>query len=417
MNRIQILLGLALLIVLSIRFYLYSQNQIPYHDNEKIEFTTTLLSEPAITIFNQKISLETQRGSLQIILSKYPEYHYGDSIKITGSIISKASTQKGRVLSKKKIVPTVYYPHITLVKNDTILLKLASSFRQNVILLFQKNISSSHSALLLGIVFGIKEPMDKSFTDSLRIAGVFHVIAASGMNVTMVSAFLGLFFSLFLHRKIALFVTILLILFYAIVSGLQASILRASIMGILVLAAQILGRQTFPVFGLCIAGYGMLLVNPSTLFDVGFQLSFASSFGLLFILPQFRRSNRISTLMTKSIVGEDLASTLSAQIATLPILLSTFGSYSPFSIIANTLVLWTVPILMIFGGLAAVIGILFEPIGRMLLYFCLPFLWYFEFIISWFGKHVGAFSFTSISWQMSVGYYLIVGSIILFLRQ
>src|SRR6266852_3979746 len=100
----------------------------------------------------------------------------------------------------------------------------------------------------------------------LRTSGVFHVIAASGMNVTLVGGFLTSLFTLFLRRQIALLLSILGILFYALLAGFEPSIIRASIMGILVLSSQIFGRQAWPTYALLLTGYIMLLFDPSLIF-------------------------------------------------------------------------------------------------------------------------------------------------------
>ena len=139
--------------------------------------------------------------------------------------------------------------------------------------MFFQTLPSPSSSLLLGIIFGIKEQMPKDFTDNLRTSGVFHVIAASGMNVTLVAGFLSVFFAFFFKRQIAIGLSILGIIFYAILAGLEPSIIRASVMGILVFSAQILGRQTLAVNFLALTGFVMLFVDPSLIFDIGFQLS------------------------------------------------------------------------------------------------------------------------------------------------
>lgn len=146
----------------------------------------------------------------------------------------------------------------------------------------------------------------------------------------------------------------------------------------------------------------MLFVSPKFLFDIGFQLSFLSTLGILFIPEVFTKA--------KNAISEDFLTTFSAQIATLPILLSAFGSYSVLSILVNVLVLWTIPFLMALGAIAALISFVFEPLARLFLYLCLPFLLYFEKTATFFTRFEFNLAVETISWQFIVSYYLFLAS-------
>ena len=199
-------------------------------------------------------------------------------------------------------------------------------------------------------------------------------------------------------------------MFYAVLAGLEPSIIRASIMGILVFSAQILGRQTLAINGLFLAGYTMLLVDPTLISDIGFQLSFVATLGLVLIL-------KIKAIGKIWVIGEGVNTTIAAQIATLPILLANFGTYSIYSILVNGLLLWTVPILMIIGGIGAILGLILMPLGQLLIYLCYPLLLYFETIVNIFGKIGGAITIESLSWQFILGYYCLLSSVLLILRK
>lgn len=422
MNRFQIILALTLLIVLLARLCLYFYGKESYKDGEKIELTTTLLSEPVQSRFNQKIYLQTQRGQLQIILPKYPEYHYGQFVQVLGEVklktISALSNQSGKVINKNNTTFVIYFPKIEIKENKANwILAIASFFRQKMISLFQKTFSANFSSLMLGIVFGIKQPMNKEFTEYVRTSGVMHVVAASGMNVTMLIGFVSPVLLFLFRRRIALILIGICIVFYALVSGLQASILRASIMGIFVLLAQILGRQVIALWGLCCALFLMLIVSPQTIFDIGFQLSFLSTIGLIFIGPFFKPFAKSKSVFKRVILGDDVAATISAQLATIPIMLLNFGSYSPVSVVVNGLVLWTIPILMSIGGIGGLVGMFFEPLGKVLLYVSLPLLMYFEQVVSWFGRNFSSISIEYFPWEMGVGYYLILTAAVFYFKK
>lgn len=389
-----------LLIILSFRFYFFYQNQIQYEDGQNIIFETTILSQPQIVGSQQSFTANYKNQKIRITTSRFPEVNYGDFVGISGKI----SNRNRGVL--------MYFPKIkTLNSSANILqsgLRSINLLRQKLVLLFSKTLPSPSSSLLLGVIFGIKEQMPKDFTNNLRTSGVFHVIAASGMNVTLMGGFISVGLAFFLKRQIAIGLSILGIVFYAVLAGLEPSIIRASIMGILVFSAQIMGRQTLAVNGLSLAGFSMLFTDPSLISDVGFQLSFVSTLGILYIKPVFGK---------KSIVGSEVLTTIAAQIASLPILLANFGTYSIYSVLVNGLVLWTVPILMIIGGTGAILGLILMPLGQLLLYLCYPLLLYFENVVNFFGRIGGIISIQALPWQLAAGYYCLLASVLLIFKR
>ena len=419
-----------LLLLLLVRFFFFYQKSDVYQDGQYINFEATLLSEPQFTATYQKLSVSLPLGgTAYLIVARFPEYGYGDSVDISGPIrilhqsrglqprapggqSYMASSRIFKLLTDKPAY-SMYFPKISLTNADkSPILAVSIFFRQKVTGLFNKTLPPDLSSLLLGVVLGVKGQMSKDFSDNLRLAGVLHVIAASGMNVTMVAGFLSSVFVVFLKRQEALFASILGIVFYAFLAGLQPSIIRASIMGVLVFSSQILGRQSFAAYGLFLTGFLMLFVSPFLILDIGFQLSFTATAGLLYIRPLFNKINKIKILTKKLPFTEDFFITLSAQIATFPVLLSVFGTYSLWSVFVNSLVLWTVPPMMVLGGLGGVLGIFLEPVGRVFVYSCLPLLMYFQAIISFFASKGGIINIVSMPWQFILGYYLLLLSLI-----
>src|SRR3989344_6586637 len=368
------------LLVLGVRVFLYYQNQPQFTEGQLVSFKTELYSEPKISN-RQSLSASLGNRRVLVITSSWPQYHYQDSLKISGKLES-------RVLKDGTKIFVTFYP------------KIEKQNRNN----------------FFGITFGIKEKMTDNFLNNLRITGVLHVIAASGMNITLFGGFISAIFSFFLKRQLALFFSIFGILIYVVLAGFEASIIRAAIMGILAFSAQILGRQRLSSYGLILAGYFMVLLNPETIFDIGFQLSFIATTGLLYIRPIFYSSEFIKRILGNSLVGEDIATTISAQAATLPILLANFGAYSIWSIVVNALVLWTVPILMIIGGIGGVLGLFSDFAGKIFIFVSFPLLFYFEKIVNLFSGFGGLVTIGNLSWQVVAGYYLFLTSLIYILR-
>lgn len=428
MSRFTTLFILSLLTILGLRFYLFYSHLPTYKDGQLISFETTLLSEPQIISRYQKFTANLSDGTrILVTLPVFPEFHYGDTVHIDGPVkFSKRSnfSNKNRgVINNNRIVLSMFFPKIKAVKNRQTnmlfstksILAITSFIRQNTVTFFEKTLPSNSAHLLLGIVFGIKEDFSKDFYDNLKIAGVLHVVAASGMNVSMVGGFLSSFFMLFAKRRFALILTCFGIFFYALLAGFEPSIIRAAIMGTLAFSSQILGKQYLAAYSLFMAAFVMLFISPYLISDIGFQLSFLATLGLLYLRPLLGLGeNQRRTLFQSFVVNSEIKTTLAAQLATLPILLVNFGSYSVFSILANAFVLWLVPTLMVLGGLASLTGLILEPSGKIFLYLSLPFLIYFEKIVSFFAGF-GQIDL-NFPWQFAIGYYLILLAIVFYLK-
>jgi len=396
-----LLIASFLIIVFGIRIFFFFESKPPkYQDGQFLNFETTLFSEPKISGKTQKLNVDYQSNRIFVTTSLFPEFHYGDKITIVGTL-------KVKLLNNKSTIYSMNFPKIEAkTEHKNFILAITGSIRQKIIAFFNNNLSPNLSGLLLGIVFGIKEGIPQDFFNNLRQVGVLHIIAASGMNVTLVTGFISSVFLLFLRRQIALILSILGILFYAVLAGGEASIIRASIMGILVFSAQILGRQAWPAFVLFLTGYLMLFWDPGLIFDIGFQLSFLATIGLLYLKPVFKHP-LLDTFQT----------TIFAQVATLPVVIANFGIYSLWSVLVNGLILWTVPSLMVVGGVSAILSFLVQPLARLLLLLGLPILIYFEAVVKFFSGLGAVVKISELNWFVIVGYYLLVISLILFLRK
>jgi ComEC/Rec2-related protein len=408
---------LFLILLFLLRFHLFSQEQKAFIDNQHISFRARLTAEPEDRGKVQAFSLRPDGYEpVYIRAPLYPQYGYGQILTVSGIV----TLSEG----EKKTFATMGYPEITVAENDSLLYGLIAFVRSTVTELFTGALPETSASLLMGIVFGIKQGMPEEFKDALRQVGVFHVVAASGMNVTLVAgAFMGIF-GLFLKRQAALILSIMGIFFYAVLAGLEPSIVRASIMGSIIFISGILGRQNFALWTLALTGYLMLFWDPGLLTDIGFQLSFLATLGILVVkpvLPQLfggmNRSEKSEKSQNDNMVIEDVKTTLAAQLATLPVLLSAFGQVSFLSVIANMFVLWTIPVLMVIGSVAAITGFVFVPLGKLIVYLALPFLLYFEWVVLVFARFDWMLKVEEFPWQGAVGYYLLLFSLILWQKK
>lgn len=281
-------------------------------------------------------------------------------------------------------------------------LDLFPKMRQDLDQKISRLLPSPQAELLSGILLGNKKALPGKLKLALRDSSTIHIVVVSGQNLTMLTA---LFLSLsgLLKRKTTLLISFAAIIFYTILTGGQIPVLRAAIMTSLAYMGELFGRQRSGVWILTITAGAMLLVNPGWISDLSFQLSFLATFGVIVVAPYLERVLKFLPPFIK----QDLAITTGAQVMVMPIIIQNFHQLSIVGIFANLLVGWTVPFIMILGGLMLVLGSILSLLtSAFLTYFIymvqlsasLPFAW--EYV----GEKV---------WIVWVGYYMVMGGILL----
>lgn len=400
-----------LVILLIIRVLIFWQSVPQYHAGEQFRSEYTFLSEPSVKYGSQVFSV----NGVVVYAPEFPSFSYGDRVLIQGVITEKSissstphnSSNQNNQVTKILVLKN---PRINNLNQNNMLIASAARVRSVVTRDFHHYLGNDEAALLLGIVFGIKENMSQILYTGFKNTGVLHVIAASGENVSIVSGFLLVLFGHFMRRKYAIILTILAIGYYAVLSGLDPSIVRASIMGMFAFGALFFGRQYYGLFSLLIVAWIMLMINPLQVTDVGFLLSFSSTFGIITIYPLLSKLGVFQLPLL-----DDVSTTLAAQIASIPVMLYFFSTYSIISVLVNMLVLWTVPILMMLGGVAALI--FFVPIlSGLLLYLAYPLLLYFEKVTLFFSSFPLSLNLITVPIAIIIGYYCLLTAVILHLK-
>ncbi|KKS80203.1 MAG: ComEC/Rec2-related protein [Candidatus Beckwithbacteria bacterium GW2011_GWA2_43_10] len=309
-------------------------------ENKEISITGRISSEPILQGNSQKFKV----SRFDIVTKSYPKYEYGQKVAITGRL-------QRRLINKWYSQFRLIYPNIQLVKADNTKTISLSRLRQRIEGRYNRLLPEPEASLLAGIVLGSKKGLPKDFYQALQKTGTLHIVVASGYNVTIIIVTLMAYLAGLLKRQWAVLLGLLAVGLYTLMAGAEPAIVRAAIMGSLVFLGQIIGRKTEGLRLLIAAVMIMLLVNPSMVFDVGFQLSVAATFGLIVLAPRLE-----PVLGRVWLIGKDLTETTSAQIMVWPLIAVYFGQMSVFSIVVNSLILWLVPIIMSLGALLALTG-------------------------------------------------------------
>jgi competence protein ComEC len=261
------------------------------------------------------------------------------------------------------------------------------NFREMLSRNVESNLPEPQASLLIGILFGSERAFCEQFEDQLRVSGTTHIIAASGYNVTILilatSKILG-----FIKKKPRLILSLILIWIYCILSGLGASIVRATMMGSITILALLTGNVRNTHLLIPSGVFFLLLFNPKIIFDIGFQLSILATLGLIYVLPSieeiFKRMFGLQSV--PQFLEENLFGTISCTLSTLPISISIFGKLSLVSVFANVLVLPLTESTMLYGTIALLGSFVVQKLSEIL--FSIPYiqLKIFQWVVEYFGS-------------------------------
>ncbi len=232
---------------------------------------------------------------------------------------------------------------------------------------------SPEADLLAGILLGLDKGIPRAVYDAFRVTGTAHIIAISGFNITILA---GLFVALFgrlLGKARGTALAALAVVGYTVLVGAGAAVVRAAIMGLLGMAALHAGRRQHAYTTLAVTAAFMAWLNPRVLGDVGFQLSFAATLGLVLFADPFQQAaERVlrrwlaprQARRWAAPLGEFFLFTLAAQLLTLPISAYAFHRISVVSFLANPAVLPVQAPLMVGAGAAVLLGLVWLPLGK-----------------------------------------------------
>lgn len=234
--------------------------------------------------------------------------------------------------------------------------KLGFKIKKSVLNIVEYCLDKNQAGLLSGMIIGYKDGLDDNAYAAFSKAGLTHIMVASGMNVAFIILPLAYIFKKMRLGNLASSIfTILVLILFVFVTGFSASVVRAVIMGIMILLGKIIIRETDIYTSISTAAIILLILNPYTLFDIGFQLSFFATISLVMFYPKLKEF--IDHKHIPNIVSDTLAATIAAQIGVVPITLYYFNNFSAISILSNLLVVPVVQIITIIGFIMVFIGI------------------------------------------------------------
>lgn len=314
------------------------------------------------------------------------DWRYGDRVTVQGELNTPPEDEEFSYrdyLARQGIYAFMPGARASLIAPDqgSWLLAWVYAFRYRSLRSLYAIFPDPEAALLAGILLGIDQGIPESVTQAFQDSGTSHIIAISGFNISIVAGVFAVMFGRLLGKRRGALAALVAIALYTLVVGAGPTVMRAALMaGLAVFAAQV-GRRGNGLNTLAMVAALMALANPNILWDVGFQLSFMATLGLVLyagplmegfarLAGRFLPEERARRLARPA--GEYFLFTLAALFLVLPVSIYYFRRLPLAALLANPLVLPVQPALMILGGLAMLVGMVSQPLGQIVAYLAWP---------------------------------------------
>ncbi len=329
------------------------------------------------TVSNKRIAV---RGDSLVWGKAFPRYRYGDSVRVRGKLEKPPifpDFNYRRYLARQGIHTIMRKPEIVPLSSNhgSVFWRALYAFKAKARRTLNLMLPEPEAALANGILLGIESGIPRSLYADFNATSTSHIIVISGFNISIIAGVFLLLFERLWGRKRAAIPAMIGIVLYVLLVGASAAVLRAGLMGLIFIAATLFGRRSTAIISLFASAWIMLALNPLTLWDVGFQLSFMATLGLILLTPALETYTRslLAHFLPKAWLESAMAwlndafvVTLAAQIVTTPMIIAYFGRFSLISLLTNFLILPVQPSVMIGGGIALIGGLIWLPIGRLL---------------------------------------------------
>ena len=338
-------------------------------------------------------------GLMLVRVPPHETYEYGQRVRVRGKL--KTPPEDEEFSYRDYLAREGVYSYISIAEVTSLpgnggsafyisVYKLKSKLLQNTYRLF----NDPEASLLAGILFGVDTGLTRELQNAFKNTGTAHIIAISGFNMAIIAGiFFSIFKNLFGERLGALF-AILGIILYTLLVGAEAAVVRAAFMGSISLLARQLGRRNDGMNALAIVALVMTFFKPLVLWDVGFQLLFFATLGLILYAEPF--SNFTGNLIARlskhdisaltNIINDNVVLTFAAQLTTIPIMAYHFKRISLISFIANPFILPVQPAVMIVSGLAVFTSLVIYPLGQLMAWVAWPFATYTIRMVEFFDR-------------------------------
>jgi competence protein ComEC len=311
-------------------------------------------------------------GGVLVYDELYPRYESGDVLELEGKLETPPHLDGfdyADYLARRGIQSTMAYPKARLIghEDDSLIDATVLHVRRTLSGSLARTLPEPQASLAQGVLLGQRSALPADLSDDLNTTNTSHLVVVSGSNVVYVSAFATMLFGWLVGRRRGRLLSIAAVVAYVMLIGPSPPVVRALIMGVLVVLAGAAGRRGSAATALLVAAAIMVGLDAQIIRDVSFQLSFASAAGIVYVATPLRRwliegiafAFRVDELPHWiAVVVDPLAITVAAIAATAPLLALDFGRLSLVALPANVLVVPAFPFILASSLVAALAGLL-----------------------------------------------------------
>jgi competence protein ComEC len=370
--------------------------------------TGIVSSHPQSSPRSQGFLLRTGEGNtLFIRTTLFEDIAYADIVTVEGVVQPLDETT--RYLVRDGAVGTISFPALVTVTTNTQFSLQRSLFdiRERFVNVFGKTLPADSASLASGILLGQESAgFSRELKDAMKRSGTTHLVALSGYNISILVIAIFSALGYILWRRSAAVVALLIIAAFVVMTGAEASVVRAAVMGSMVIVAEFFSRLYDFKHSMAVAAFVMVALNPLILFyDVGFLLSFVALCGITYLGASLAKCASFSNRVIDG-VKNLFCETASAQLAVIPILSAFFGQFSLAGLVSNVVILPLVPLLMGVSFVQGCAGMIYGPLANVLALAVAPIAGFMIFVMRFFAQ---APSITAaLGWVGVAAYYVVL---------
>ncbi len=383
--------------------------------------TNIRLDVSQITLDNDQT--QAVSGTVLVQAPRTNAYQYGDRIAASGRLSTPPEFDDFSYqdfLAQQGIFSLLQFADVQLVDaGQPSLQRALFVFRQRSLELIRTMLPDPQAALLVGILLGVESGLSPEIRQAFTATGASHVIAISGSNLAILAGLVQGISRRFLKEQVAAALTAVTVVAYTILVGADAAVVRAAVMVVLALVAARLGGPLDGLSALGLAAIVMSAAQPTIVFDIGFQLSFLATLGLVIFVEPMEQGLELllisfmSRERARNVIGavsEALIVSVASLIMTTPIIALYFGRFSVVSLPVNLLIVPAQTPLMVFGGIGVLLAHVLVPLGQVFTWAS----WVFLSITIWVVRLFATLPFAEVDLQVSalstVVLYTLIGS-------
>ncbi len=309
--------------------------RLPEYNNEKVLIYIYDFSEIKTNqqLKINKLNIKLPNQKLNFGGFDYRKYLTGKNVFFQGSVNGKDV----EFISDLPLNPF----RLSLKVNETICNKIDEKF------------SDKSAGLFKGILLGDKSDLQEDALDEFRDSGLSHVLAVSGLHLTLITMLIGLLLKR-TPRYIKIPILSVAIISFVFITGFSASVLRASIMLLMIYISDLIYAESDTLTNISLAALLIFILNPNSLFDTGFILSFSATIGIVTLYKP------INGLLSDKIPGyfrDCFSLSVGAQIGALPFMVLSFGKLTTMAFISNLLITVLLPFIYVLLGASFIVPV------------------------------------------------------------